>query len=303
MKAAYGVPDPRPARGRTTAGRRGRCSAESRQRALLAILLTRANQVVSPRRPDRRSCSARSPVRLRPRTFVQVYVSRLRKALEPDRERRRPGREWVRHAVRPATSSASSADELDLERFERLAEEGRQRTRSAATPETARDARCVEALALWRGPALADFAYEPFAQRREPAASRSSGSPRSRTASTRTCCSARHAELVTELRDSRCARTSCAKGSAGSSCSRSTAPGARPRRSTCIPGHTPCAERRARARARPPRCSSSSGRFSARIRLSALPPPPGRFRPRAVRSCCCRWRPKRRPGSSRSRSR
>jgi hypothetical protein len=52
--------------------------------------------------------------------------------------------------------------ELDLHRFERLVDEGR----SLLARGLAADAseRLREALALWRGPALADFAYESFAQ-------------------------------------------------------------------------------------------------------------------------------------------
>ena len=48
--------------------------------------------------------------------------------------------------------------QLDLDRFERLVEDA-----GAAEPEEAAG-RLREALALWRGPALADFAYEPFVQ-------------------------------------------------------------------------------------------------------------------------------------------
>ena len=53
-------------------------------------------------------------------------------------------------------------DELDLHRFERLVDEGRSllaRGLAADASERLRDA-----LSLWRGPALADFAYESFAQ-------------------------------------------------------------------------------------------------------------------------------------------
>ena len=52
-------------------------------------------------------------------------------------------------------------EELDLLRFERLVEEGR-RALAGGEAETAA-ARLHEALGLWRGPALADFAYEEFA--------------------------------------------------------------------------------------------------------------------------------------------
>jgi len=67
------------------------------------------------------------------------YVSRLRKLLGADRLTRKPP--GYRLRVEPG--------ELDLERFEKLAAEGRHR----------------DALAVWRGPALADLLYEPFAGR------------------------------------------------------------------------------------------------------------------------------------------
>ena len=63
---------------------------------------------------------------------------------------------------RPATGSTWGRGELDLERFEELADEGRAalaRGEAAAAAEMLR-----EGLALWRGDPLADFAYEPFAQ-------------------------------------------------------------------------------------------------------------------------------------------
>ena len=80
---------------------------------------------------------------------VQVYVSQLRKALGPDAiETRAPG-----YLVR------APADESDLGRFERLAEQAR------AAGEAARKAALLrEALELWRGPALAEFREEPFAE-------------------------------------------------------------------------------------------------------------------------------------------
>ena len=62
---------------------------------------------------------------------------------------------------RPATSSAQGPEELDLLRFERLVEEGR-RALAAARRRVGRR-QLHEALGLWRGPALADFAYEEFA--------------------------------------------------------------------------------------------------------------------------------------------
>jgi DNA-binding SARP family transcriptional activator len=80
---------------------------------------------------------------------VQVYVSQLRKALGPDAiETRAPG-----YLARAA------AEESDLGRFEQLAEQAR------GAGEAARKAALLrEALDLWRGPALAEFREEPFAE-------------------------------------------------------------------------------------------------------------------------------------------
>ena len=53
-------------------------------------------------------------------------------------------------------------DELDADRFERLYELGR----GALAAGRAEDAvaNLTQAQALWRGPPLAEFTYEPFAQ-------------------------------------------------------------------------------------------------------------------------------------------
>ncbi len=128
-----------------------------RQRALLAILLTRANQVV-PRDTLIDALFGEEP-REAARNLLQVYVSRLRKALEPGRERRSGGSIIVTRA--PGYLVQVESEHLDLHRFERLAEDGR-RALAAGEAEQAAE-RFREALALWRGPALADFAFEEFA--------------------------------------------------------------------------------------------------------------------------------------------
>jgi DNA-binding SARP family transcriptional activator len=53
-------------------------------------------------------------------------------------------------------------DELDLARFERLLDEGRRRLTEGQAEQAGSTLR--EALGLWHGAPLADFAYEPFAQ-------------------------------------------------------------------------------------------------------------------------------------------
>jgi DNA-binding SARP family transcriptional activator len=119
----------------------------ARQRTLLALLLTRANEVVSADRLIDELWGAQPP-----RTTanaLQYHVSQLRKALAP------------REAIvtqEPGYVIRIGPDELDLLRFEMLVEEARQ-----AAPELAAR-RLREALDLWRGPPLADLAHESFAQ-------------------------------------------------------------------------------------------------------------------------------------------
>ena len=91
---------------------------------------------------------------------LQVYVGKLRKALEPDRARGSPGELLITRA--PGYVLRVEPDELDADRFERLLTEGRS-ARHANDPEAA-TALLRQALDLWRGPALADFGYDPFAQ-------------------------------------------------------------------------------------------------------------------------------------------
>jgi DNA-binding SARP family transcriptional activator len=115
-------------------------------RALLALLLLEGGRVVPVERIvdglwRRPPASARK--------IVQAYVSQLRKVLGAE-------------AIQTASSGYSlpgSLDASDLGRFERLAGEAA----SAHDPER-RAALLVEALALWRGPALAEFRDEPFAE-------------------------------------------------------------------------------------------------------------------------------------------
>jgi DNA-binding SARP family transcriptional activator len=122
----------------------------TQQRALLAILLLHANAPVSIDRlmddlwGDERPATAAHTIR--------VYVSNLRKLL---------GRERVVTSG-PGYLLQVERDELDLERFERLVQEGRD---ALAVGESERAGeRLREALSLWRGPPLSDFVYESFAQ-------------------------------------------------------------------------------------------------------------------------------------------
>jgi len=119
----------------------------ARQRAVLALLLTRANEVVSTDRLIDELWGERPPKAAA--NALQYHVSRLRKLL---------GSSEVIVTREPGYLIRVGPDELDLLRFEHLVEEGQR-----SSPEAA--ARLLrEALGLWRGPALADVAHESFAQ-------------------------------------------------------------------------------------------------------------------------------------------
>jgi DNA-binding SARP family transcriptional activator/DNA-binding beta-propeller fold protein YncE len=109
---------------------------KGKQRALLALLLLHANDVVSIDRLIDELWGERPPPTAQ--TGLHGYVSQLRKLLGSGRiETRGPG-----YLLRVEES------EVDRDRFEALARAGR----------------FADALAVWRGPALADFAYAPWAQ-------------------------------------------------------------------------------------------------------------------------------------------
>lgn len=120
-----------------------------KQRAVLAMLLLHGNEVVARDRLIGGVWGERPPAAAQ--RSLDSYVSRLRAILGADRiERRAPG-----YLVR------LEAGELDLDRFEVLLEQGRA---AAATGDAATASEALrQALGLWRGPALADLLYEPFA--------------------------------------------------------------------------------------------------------------------------------------------
>ena len=116
-------------------------------RALLALLLLHANEVVSS---DRLIDELWSDEPESAAAALQASVSRLRKAL---------GEGGSKLAtVGPGYVLRLEPEELDLRLFERLIEDARSAEPAAAAESLG------EALALWRGPALADFTYDSFAQ-------------------------------------------------------------------------------------------------------------------------------------------
>jgi DNA-binding SARP family transcriptional activator len=130
----------------------------SKQRMLLAVLLLHRNEVVSIDRLVEELWNGRPPATAV--KVVQVYVSQLRKALGGRRTRSDDNDVLVTRA--PGYLLRVGRDELDADRFERLVEEGR-RVLGAGSPRLATRT-LLEALALWRGPALAEFAHESFAR-------------------------------------------------------------------------------------------------------------------------------------------
>jgi DNA-binding SARP family transcriptional activator len=130
----------------------------SRQRALLALFLLHRGETLTTDRLIDEFWGERPPATAA--KTVQVYVSRLRKALA--------GRVGNDLAGLIATREHGYVLELDPEsldayRFERLVAEGRSEL-TASRPERAAET-LERALSLWRGRVLADLAYEPFAQR------------------------------------------------------------------------------------------------------------------------------------------
>ena len=129
-----------------------------KQRALLAVLAINAGRVVSLDRLTEDLWGDGPPKNAT--TSLHVYVSHLRKVLEPGRAKGEAASVLTSQA--PGYVLSLEAGELDLTEFEALARRGRQELAGGGAQ--AASATLHEALGLWRGPALADFLYEPFAQ-------------------------------------------------------------------------------------------------------------------------------------------
>ena len=116
------------------------------QRAVLAVLLLHANEVVPADRLVEELWANGAPKSAA--KAIQVYVSGLRKALGHARD--------VLETRGSGYLLRTGSGELDLHEFERLVQ------RATGEEPTTRAATLRSALALWRGEPLADFAYEPF---------------------------------------------------------------------------------------------------------------------------------------------
>ncbi|MDH4116700.1 MAG: protein kinase [Acidimicrobiia bacterium] len=128
-----------------------------KQRALLAMLLIHANQVVSTDQLiDELWAGDAGKDR---QNALWVNISRLRSTLEPDRAKRSDGTVL---ATRPPGYVLNVVPEhIDAVRFEALTREGRS---LLDTDPASASLVFSEALSLWRGRALEEFTFEPFAE-------------------------------------------------------------------------------------------------------------------------------------------
>jgi DNA-binding SARP family transcriptional activator len=120
--------------------------AGNRQRAVLAYLLLHAGELVSTDRLIDAIWGERPPRTAA--TSLQNAIGQLRKVLGPD----------VVATRAPGYALQVDPDRIDARRFERLVTEAR-----GLEPEE-RTRRLRAALDLWRGDALSEFAFEPFAE-------------------------------------------------------------------------------------------------------------------------------------------
>ena len=124
------------------------------ERALLALLLLSANRVVSGERLAEDLWGDHPPEGAA--QALRVGVSRLRKAL------REAGDDGVLVTQAPGYLLRIDPEALDAARFEALLAKGREQAAAGEQKEAA--VTLGEALALWRGPVLADLADAPFAR-------------------------------------------------------------------------------------------------------------------------------------------
>jgi DNA-binding SARP family transcriptional activator len=129
-----------------------------KQRAVLAILLLNAGRVVSLDRLVDELWGQQAPPQAL--ASVQAYVSHLRRLLEPERAAGAPARILVNQP--PGYRIAVHDDDLDATRFQALAVQGHALLEAGDAGRAAEV--LADALRLWRGPVLADFADAPFVQ-------------------------------------------------------------------------------------------------------------------------------------------
>jgi DNA-binding SARP family transcriptional activator len=126
----------------------------AKQRAVLAILLIGANRVVTTDELVESLWPENPPGR--PQTAIQGYVSQLRKVLNPDRPFEVIVTEPAGYQLR------LDRGDLDLFRLESSLRNGRDTLDAGRADDAAK--MFSDALSLFRGPPLADFTYESWAQ-------------------------------------------------------------------------------------------------------------------------------------------
>src|SRR4029078_1218853 len=126
----------------------------AKERALLALLVLHADEVVSSERMIDALWGERPPEAAA--NVLHTYISHLRRTLEPGRRR---GVEGLIVTRPPGYLLRLEPGQLDLHRFEELVHEARS---TGAPPQALMPLK--EALALWRGPPLQEFAFDGFAQ-------------------------------------------------------------------------------------------------------------------------------------------
>ena len=251
-----------------------------RQQAVVAVLLVARGQQVSAERLLDTLWDGTPPPS--GAASLQSYVSHVRKALEPDRAPRTPSQVLVSRGSGYALDVAD--DDVDAWRFEDLV------TRAAESSDPAhRGGLLREALALWRGPVLAEYAGQAWADTEARRLGELRDVARERLLAARLD-TGEAAVVVPEAEP----RNRCVRSAGGSWRSRSTARTGRPTRSTpCAgPGHcSPTSSGSTRGR----RCVRSRQRCSPSPRRSTPPLlPPRRCRHRG--RCGCAPSADRRPG-------
>ena len=131
--------------------------AAPKQRLIFGVLLDQAGRIVSGDRLLDDVWSGQPPQG--GLKSLRYHVSKLRDVLVPGRVH---GDEGPIHTVGSGYQLVVEPDEIDANRFERLASDGAHLVANQRWEEARRV--LGEALSLWRGDALHDFRYEEFAQ-------------------------------------------------------------------------------------------------------------------------------------------
>ena len=125
----------------------------AKERTLFLSLLLRANEVVSSERLIDDLWGAQAPESAA--NVIQTYVSHLRRLLQPGQ----PSTNHVIVTQAPGYLLRLESGQLDRDRFETIVAEARSQDDPESAVELLR-----EALALWRGSPLQEFAFEDFAR-------------------------------------------------------------------------------------------------------------------------------------------